>query len=615
VTGEGVPKVLDFGVAKLLEGSGHADATMTRALAGPLTPNYASPEQLRGLPITTASDVYALGVLTYEVVSGRRPYETSGKTLDEVLELVLKTEPPRPSAAASASSSAGHADSYRRLKGDLDAIVLKAMSKEPEHRYGSAGELADDLERFLAGKPVVAREPSIGYVMRRLAGRNKAAVAILAASLIAILSALGIALWQRQVAIGAQARAEQRFKDVRQLANALIFKIHDAVMGLPGSTPVRQTIVNEALSYLERLEAESKGDESLQIELSGAYRQIGSILGDPGRPNLGDRDAAIAQYEKARKLVLPLVQRDQPSFQAMAALVNTNVLLSAVLNRNRDERGRVLADEAVKYAQRLTEIPNPHPEAGLLLGRAMFNLSGVLPDEESVAVWQRTVEIYEAEARRRPNDTSMRRNVALAEKYLGGTFDTLGRLSEAETHYRRALDIDEKNHALAPDNRTARFDLAIDLANVASILEAQDRIGEAYTMFSRSLEMRRLLSESDPTDQLSKGRLGFVLTRAARLELELGNKALAVAHAREAVEITQSVLNVTKDPSSRIDSGKAIAVWGDVEWATDDRVNACDAYRRAARIFADREAARSELFYAKIVERGLEKCGKAGLLK
>ena len=114
-----------------------------------------------------------------------------------------------------------------------------------------------------------------------------------------------MAIWQRGVARQEQARADQRFREVRQLTNALIFKIHDAVAPLPGSTPVRRTIVDEALAYLERLERESGADDvTLRLELAAAYRKIGAILGDPQRPNLGDRDAAIVQYERGRALAI-----------------------------------------------------------------------------------------------------------------------------------------------------------------------------------------------------------------------------------------------------------------------------------------------------------------------
>ena len=144
-----VPKVVDFGVAKLLEGDSHAGSTAT-GLAGPLTPNYASPEQLRGLPVTTVSDVYSLGVVLYELVAGVRPYDTAGQTLERVLEIVVHDQPRRPSAAESADLPY----SRNRLRGDIDAIVLKAIGKDPSERYASASELADDISRFLVRDPV-----------------------------------------------------------------------------------------------------------------------------------------------------------------------------------------------------------------------------------------------------------------------------------------------------------------------------------------------------------------------------------------------------------------------------------------------------------------------------
>ncbi len=177
-------------------------------------------------------------------------------------------------------------DRRRALKGDLDAIVLRAMAKQPEDRYGSAEELSEDVGRFIAGAPVVAREPSFGYVMRKLAGRHKAAFVSSGVALVLIVGALIVALWQAQVATAERQRAEQRFGEVRQLANALIFEIHDAVAPLAGSTPVRRTIVEKALSYLERLAGEAQGDTGLQIELARAYIRIGRVQGSAwhGKP-------------------------------------------------------------------------------------------------------------------------------------------------------------------------------------------------------------------------------------------------------------------------------------------------------------------------------------------
>ncbi len=160
---DGTPKVLDFGVAKLLEPDSHPSFTLTLAGPAPLTPDYASPEQLRGLPVTPAADIYALGVLLYEILSGSRPYETAAKPLDEVLDIVVRGTIVPPSAARPA---AGLAPPYatRCLRGDLDAVVLMALEKAPENRYESARALADDLESYLEGRPASARVRRSGVV-------------------------------------------------------------------------------------------------------------------------------------------------------------------------------------------------------------------------------------------------------------------------------------------------------------------------------------------------------------------------------------------------------------------------------------------------------------------
>ena len=486
VTREGVPKVLDFGIAKLLESSSSAAATVTGFFPGPLTPNYASPEQLRGLPVTTASDVYALGILLYEIAAGVRPYDTTGQTLDHVLEMVLRTDVVRPSEAKDVEN---RANAWRsRLKGDLDAITLKAIAKDPDRRYGSAGELADDLERFLEGKPVVAQEPSATYMLRRLAARNKATVGMAVVSLVLIVSALGIALWQRHEAKLAQARAEERFKDVRQLAHTLIFKIHDAVEPLPGSTPVRQTIVNEALAYLERLGDASRDDDSLRVELADAYRRVGSILGDPQTPNLGNRTAAIAQFERARGLVLPLASRPHPASQPVVVLVNVDrQLASAFVVQGDKTRAAEFAREALTFSERRVREAPADPLARDMLAKAAFDVAFSVHGEEAIPYWQRAAELFDAALAEKPEDPERQRNVALVEKYWGSVLDNLQRDDEAGVHYSRARSLDEKRYASDPNSRGIQFDLAIDLANTAALAEGAGRLDEAFdALFEKS---------------------------------------------------------------------------------------------------------------------------------
>jgi non-specific serine/threonine protein kinase/serine/threonine-protein kinase len=540
VSADGVPKILDFGLAKLLEVSVEDGNVTSPGAPGPLTLNYASPEQLRGLPVTTACDVYSLGVLLYEVLAGRRPYDTTGVTLDVAFRMVIESEPLRPSAAP---SGAMRPYSPSQLRGDLDAIVSKAMRKEPEDRYGSAGELADDLARVIAREPVVARAPSMGYVLRRVAERHRLAVGIAAVALLATVTALGVAVWQQRVALSAQQQSDRRFREVRQLANALIFKLHDSVAKLPGSTPVRREIVDSALGYLERLQQESDGDATLQLELAGAYQQIGAILGDPQFPNLGDRAGAIAQVMKARALLQPLADSAEPTESALVAIVDADRFLARV-SGEADERLRY-SEEAVRYAERAAE--RSFPKAREMLARALFALSGsVQPPEAKIPYWQRTGRLFEELLVEDPADPVRQRNVALVGRNLGGLLASLQRHQEARPHLERALALDTQRLAAAPDNRSAKLDTAIDYSQVATLHEQLGDRAEALSLLKKSAAIRQALAESDPDDVLTRGLLGSLRERIAILELKNGNAAEARALARNAVSDLESVAGKTK---------------------------------------------------------------------
>ncbi|MFA5590617.1 MAG: serine/threonine-protein kinase [Lysobacteraceae bacterium] len=208
----GNPRLLDFGIAKLvdpLHESGTASDTQTTVL-GAMTPAYASPEQIRRLPITTRSDIYSLGVILYQLLSGKRPYDTEQMTPAQVERMVCDTEPPTLSRALQdGDATPGYAQPLRRLSQDLDRIVAKALHKEPERRYGSAQELADDLRRHLAGRPVLAQPDTWRYRASKFLSRHRVASVLVGSALMLILAASGLALYQGyQARIAAQATAE-----------------------------------------------------------------------------------------------------------------------------------------------------------------------------------------------------------------------------------------------------------------------------------------------------------------------------------------------------------------------------------------------------------------------
>jgi serine/threonine protein kinase len=578
VTAEHVPKVVDFGVAKLLEGNAGSGLTTTNAVPGPLTPNYASPEQIRGMAVTTASDVYALGVILYELVTGVRPYETQGLPLERMIEVVLREQPVKPSAA--------RLDPERpvpfardRLAGDIDAIVMKAISKDPAERYGSAGELAGELARWLAGDPVLARAPSTAYVLGRIARRHKRLVAVAAVALLAVLTATGIALWQWRVARAEQARAERRFEEVRRLSNAVIFKIHDAVEGLPGSTPVRRMIVDEAIGYLERLDAESSDDPTLRVELSAAHRQIGSILGRVGAANLGDRDGALKQYERARELIRPLLTDTAP-FNVVLAMVDADLAAGAILNAQGDrEKGVGLIREAVELANGYRK-RHPDDTAGAgLQARSYFGLAVVLPTDEAIPVWLQTLDYYETLLSILPEDQQTQRNVALVGKYLGSIYESTDPKA-ALKHYARSLELDERRLNAAPDDQRVWFDAAISFSNVASVSELQGDNDTAERLFTRSLELRERLAKSDPNNAAAVDRLGYLLARLGRFYLDRDPRR-SRDYSSRSIDVLQPLVKKTGDRSLSHQFARGWYQIGLAELKLQSKTRACDAFRRA----------------------------------
>ena len=200
VTSGGDVRLLDFGIAKLLAPGAAQDSALTRFGGGAFTPDYASPEQVRGEPLTVASDVYSLGVVLYELLAGARPYKLQRDSRGALEEAILLAEPRPPSEMA---------PSGKALKGDLDIIVLKALKKQPAERYATVDALADDLVRHLERRPVLARPDGAGYRLRRFVARNQLGVGAAVAVILAILGGAGVAVWQARVARAESRRAEE----------------------------------------------------------------------------------------------------------------------------------------------------------------------------------------------------------------------------------------------------------------------------------------------------------------------------------------------------------------------------------------------------------------------
>ena len=293
VTADGDARLLDFGIAKLLDEARPEASTLTTEGGRAMTLRYASPEQVAQQPLGVATDVYSLGVVLYELLTGVAPYRPARDTVAALEEAVLSAEPRRPSDAADAPAE------RRALRGDLDTILLKALKKDPAARYVTAGELADDLTRYLDGRPVVAQPDRRGYRIRKFVGRHRLEVAAAATALAAVLAGAGIAVWQAQVARAEQQRAEseqRRAEDVKQFI-ASIFEDADPYAG--GGANVKA--VDLLAQARGRLDAIPRTQAATRVELlailGGSLLRLQDIDGaesaitqavDEGRASLGD---------------------------------------------------------------------------------------------------------------------------------------------------------------------------------------------------------------------------------------------------------------------------------------------------------------------------------------
>jgi tetratricopeptide (TPR) repeat protein len=529
VTAEGAPKLLDFGIAKLLEPD--ADATITSVRL--MTPECASPEQVCGRPATTASDVYALGVLLYHLLTGETPYRFTTRTPQEIAQVVCETEPKRPSAV-------------KPLSQDLDIIILKAMHKEPARRYVSAEQLAEDIRRYLEGLPIAARKDTFRYRGGKFVGRHKAATAAAALVALSLTGGMAATLWEAHVAQMERARAERRFNDVRDLANSLMFEVHDAIQTLPGSTAARRLIVDRALKYLNRLAEQTGNENSLRREVAAAYLKLGQVQGESGFSNLGDTPAATESFRKAVKLLEDVVATEASSIPDRRALANGYDKLATALWEGGDRReAEDLDDRALRIRQAFAgHLPEVETSKELLssyynLGvhrTQLGDLAGALEN------YKKCLDACEKIARSEPARRNNLRTLSIVHKRIGAVLIRKAELADALDHYRSAQTIDEKRIADNPNNAVAQMDVTYAYSDIGYILRNQGDLPAALANYRKAEKVRTALVAADQRDQRARSGLASAYSNIGLILWAMGDRQGALASHQKALQIRELLL-------------------------------------------------------------------------
>jgi eukaryotic-like serine/threonine-protein kinase len=602
VTAEGVPKLLDFGIAKLMKPELFTNALdATRVEFRLMTPGYASPEQVRGEPVTTASDVYSLGVILYELLTSLRPYQVNTDAPAEILRAVCDQEPPRPSTAITrvGDGDAGAKDKKwtperraqmrgtvpeklkRQLRGDLDTIVLKALRKEPSRRYVSAEQLSEDLRRHLDGLPVIAHSDTWSYRSRKFIGRHRTGVAAAALILISLVAGVLATTWQARVARSERARAQQQFNDVRRLTTSLLFEFHSAIQDLPGSTPARKLMVQRALEYLNKLAQQARGDAGLQRDLAEAYLKVGDVQGNPYIPNLGDARGAAQSYGQALQISRVLTQDDAQDWQAREYLARSYKSLGEVLPvLGQPTEGIADLRQACQSFEGLTaakpdrtelrqELAGCYESLGDLQGHS--GRSNLGDPTGAMENYRKAIGLYQALLAAEPKNQAARRGVAVLQIRMG---DLLVRddLKAAMNDYRSALPTIQDLSAADPTNADASRLLAVAYQKVGSALEDLGDLKGALKNYHDASAVREGLMRADPSNALASMNFVVSLRYLGDLLYKMGDRTAALAQYQRAVDIldrlsaaeSDNVMVQGRDSVMRIFVGQTLAEMGKV---------------------------------------------------
>ena len=553
VTEEGVPKLLDFGIAKLLSPEVFAQPLeRTATLMRVMTPDFASPEQVRGELITTASDVYSLGVVLYRLLTGCSPYRTTSDVPHEIAREICESEPPKPSVAvigveepvgtdrtpgrmpSPVHSRAQETQRLRRhLAGDLDNIALMALRKEPPRRYASVAQFSEDIRRHLEGLPVVARKDTLGYRTSKFVTRHKLGVAAAALVFVLLLAGMAAIVREARIAEANGRRAEKRFNDVRKLANSLLSDIYDSVRDLPGSTPSRKLIVDGALQYLDSLAQESAGDQSLQRELADAYEKVGRVQGgDPGQPNLGDTAGALSSFRKMLTVRQALAKANPNGVDDQIALARSYRAISdlQVAYLGDVRAGLENCTQAMAIAEAMSqahpndrnvksELAADYEKLGDIQGGGNGSAANLADVQAGLRNHTKALALVRELAAEAPANRHLQRNLAVSDYKIQNDLIQTGDRASALIPAQEAIGIFERL-AKQANNASAQRDLAVGYFSFAALSQVDGRFADALQYFRKEAQLLEPVVAADPknvdyrTDLASAhASIGYTLCR------------------------------------------------------------------------------------------------------
>jgi serine/threonine protein kinase len=608
VRNDGQVKLLDFGIAKMLaqEGEESSAATvLTIEGAAGLTPRFAAPEQVTGAIVTTATDVYALGVLLFLLLTGQHPAGADVHSTANLVKSIVEVEAPRASGTALAGSTAAEKlgttpeKLRRQLSGDLDTILGKALKKNPQERYASVTAFAEDLRRYLRHEAISVRPDTFAYRATKFLRRNRTVVALTSIAIALVIGSLstGLLIANRERKV-----AERRFAQVRQLANKFIALDQD-IRGVPGATKVRMQMVTDSLEYLTSLGSDVSGDRDLALEIAYAYVRVAHVQGDPTSPNLGQFAEAEASLNNASRFVDPVLSKDSSNPRALF-IATTIAHDRMILAGNRGDRAEELKDAATT-ASLIERFLSTHPvEFRDLYSMRYFyvNVAGTYIDgrdfDDGIRDCQRALEI--AVPGPRANDL---RGGALEvlgmARWQSGDLDGALKTTLESIEFKRAEAAG--GHASLRINLANGYDLEGAILGRADAEPSLGRNPEALAEFQKALDIAEDLAQKDVNDYLGRHNVAVA-------SLEIGNilrhrnpqDALAVYdHALARIREAKSNISTQRDEAELLAASSYALRWTVREEDAEQRIGrAFELLKQAGRYPAGKVEPMSDTYNA-----------------
>ncbi|MGB9287136.1 MAG: protein kinase domain-containing protein [Terracidiphilus sp.] len=507
---DGQVKLLDFGIATLLQREGAAPAATQLTLEGGagLTPLFASPEQISGGAITTATDVYSLGVLLFLLLTGQHPTGPGPHSPAELIRAITEKEPLSGSGTTGSSGAEARAKARattpeklrRQLRGDLDIIMDRALRKDPRERYPSAAAMADDLLRYLRHEPIHARPDTLLYVGTKFLRRYWAPVSTVTIVVASLAAGLYIANHERAI-------AEQRFAQLRQLS-VQVFDLDTSIRRLPGSTEARERLVSIALKYLDGLADSVHGDPELMEEIGEGYLRVARVEGVPTDLNLGDPAKAEASLTKADEVTDRLLASRPKNASALflsAEIANARMILAQEEHRNGEaaaqaRRSADRLDACLKLGPLHGEELNTAAALYLNIGMAEVNMHSYA---DAIPYAHRVVEMSRAMPSPGVRTAQGLTLLSESERYEGDLDGALRDIDEAKTLVEEATYADPAGRMLDEFGVLLREGLLLGEDGAVNLGRPRD----AVLPLQRAFDMAESVAEKDPRDAVSRERL------------------------------------------------------------------------------------------------------------